>query len=148
MRTFLVFALTLIIFGCTLIPQRSLAQNEAIGRVANTLFVEGFGNGKWYSLNYDRLLSSNVALRVGFNFTPAVPVTLSYLLRVSSSDHIELGIGILPTFGASPALDGTAILGYRYQQPNGGLFIKAAITPFLGTSGITWWAGGAIGLTF
>jgi hypothetical protein len=142
MKTIFTMSCVIAALFCMALPKQSMAQSAR-----NTLFVEGLGNGGAYSLNYDRLLSPNVALRVGFNFVPAIPVTLSYLVNLGAANHIELGIGFLATLGERSGFLGTGILGYRYQEPNGGLFFKAGFTPFFG-NGFAPWVGVGAGFTF
>jgi hypothetical protein len=117
------------------------------------VFVELLGNGGLYSVNYERMLTDQLGLRVGyaawnspvlFEGTPSdryqtVPVSMSYLLG-RGERKLELGGGI--TFGqrAFDRSSGTgrdfsfrtltAIVGYRSQPREGGYLFRVGATPF------------------
>jgi hypothetical protein len=118
----------------------------------NAVFVELLGNGGLYSVNYERMLTDQLGLRVGFatwdspflsDGTPpdryeTLPVTMSYLLG-RGERKLELGGGI--TFGqrtfdrSSGGRDFsfrslTAIVGYRSQPREGGYLFRVGATPF------------------
>ncbi|MCW8803521.1 MAG: hypothetical protein OQK57_03910, partial [Ignavibacteriaceae bacterium] len=79
-----------ILFQCNAAGQTSTTNFKQ-----NQLYLELGGNGLVYSLNYERLLTENFALRAGFGYTPGlilvegtfiqIPVTASYLLGGQSS---------------------------------------------------------------
>lgn len=115
----------------------------------NQVYLELGGCGLTYSLNYERLLSENFALRGGIGVTPGwlfvdgtiftIPVTGSYLIGGGFS-NLELGIGAtyltttnieifgLPAGSTSlVAFDG--IIGYRGGNPNGGFIFRIAFNP-------------------
>jgi hypothetical protein len=77
-------------------------------RVPNTVYLEGFGPGLWYSLNYERLVIPDLAVRVGFSYLSLsvssgsstssavylnLPVTVSYLGLGSNHHMFEVGGG-------------------------------------------------------
>jgi hypothetical protein len=131
-----------------------LAQAGAARIARNAVSLELLGNGGLYSVNFERMLSDTLALRVGFatwnspaifyegtppdRFT-TVPVTMSYLLG-SGERKIELGGGV--TFGRATRnrfsderkdfsfSSLTAIIGYRSQPPGRGYLFRAGVTPF------------------
>jgi len=130
-----------------------LAQSAAAPAARNAVFVELLGNGGVYSVNYERLLTKKLGLRVGyarwngplfFDGSPpdrytTVPVTMSYLLGPEER-KLELGGGV--TFGRG-ILDHsnrdrreysfrslTAIVGYRSHPREGGYLFRAGLTPF------------------
>jgi hypothetical protein len=131
-----------------------LAQASAAPIARNAVFLELLGNGGLYSVNYERMLSDTLALRVGFatwnspalfyegtppdRFT-TVPVTVSYLLG-GGERKLELGGGV--TFGRetrnrfsgdkknSSFSSLTGIIGYRSQPPGRGYLFRAGVTPF------------------
>ena len=111
----------------------------------NSLFVEGFGAGVFYSLNYERMVLDQLGVRVGIGLMPIassrsadgfesaststdllvfVPVTASYVGIRSGRSALELGGGVTLLY-ASYALAGTsgpslvpmgvAMVGYRNQ---------------------------------
>ena len=129
------------------------AQVPEASPARNAVFVELLGNGGLYSVNYERMLTDQLGLRIGyaawdspllFEGTPpdryqTVPVTLSYLLG-RGERKLELGGGI--TFGQG-RLDRssdtgrdfsfrtlTAIVGYRSQPREGGYLFRVGATPF------------------
>jgi hypothetical protein len=119
----------------------------------NAVFLELLGNGGLYSVNYERLITEKLGIRVGyatwdaplfFDGSPpdrytTVPVTMSYLLGPQER-KLELGGGV--TFGRG-VLDRsnrdrreysfrsvTAIVGYRSHPSEGGYLFRAGVTPF------------------
>lgn len=150
MKSILTIASIVVVLCCTVSPQQTVAQSAS-----NTFYAEGLGNGyNFFTINYDRLVSRDVALRVGLNpISLAVPLTASYLIHLdNNANHIELGLGLTAFLQSREGITGTGIvgtgiLGYRYQQPNGGLFFKAAYTPFL-NGGLISWGGIGLGFTF
>jgi hypothetical protein len=117
----------------------------------NAVFVELLGNGGIYSLNYERMLTGQLGLRVGYaawnspfwsEVTPpnryqTVPVTMSYLLG-RGERKLELGGGITFGHGRFDRSSGrdfsfrtlTAIVGYRSQPREGGYLFRVGVTPF------------------
>lgn len=130
------------------------------GRTAfNTVFLELGGNALFYSLNYERVLPSDVALRAGFGYMSVsatsgtaggnasvltIPLTFSYLGVGGGSAKLELGAGATFTrFSASASSGfgdeieagafvpvGTFIAGLRLAPPGGGFNFKLGFTPF------------------
>jgi hypothetical protein len=149
MKSILTIASIVVVLCCTVSPQQTVAQSAR-----NTFYAEGYGNGyNFFTINYDRLVSSNVALRIGLNpISVAIPLTASYLIGLGGASNIELGLGLTAFLQSREGITGTGvvgtgILGYRYQEPNGGLFFKAAYTPFL-NGGLISWGGIGLGFTF
>jgi len=146
------------------------------GRSAkNVLFVEGLGNGLLYSINYERFVSDDVSLRIGFGYFGSgassdgtqttsgslitVPVLANYYLGginhklqlglgatfVNVSEQ-DVGSGIGSTFnGGGFSAGGTAVVGYRYIPVKGGFTFGIGFTPFFGTFGFIPWAGLSLG---
>lgn len=129
------------------------AQAPAVPASRNAVFVELLGNGGLYSLNYERMLTDHLGLRVGyaawdspllFEGSPpdryrTLPVSVSYLLGAGER-KLELGGGITfgrGTFDRSFATRRdfsfrslTAIVGYRSQPRGRGYLFRAGATPF------------------
>lgn len=134
------------------------AQSGAEPRTSeNAVYLELLGNGGPFSINYDRRVGEDVAVRIGFASWTAddlflgdeaktelvtVPLTVSWLPGAPSRG-IELGGGVL--LGSrkqdEPFEDGstsstfvslTGIVGYRWQPADGGWMFKIAFTPFFG----------------
>ena len=116
----------------------------------NSIYLEFLGNGGLYSVNYDRLFSDDVGVRIGFMYFEAdkfifandlqiliIPITLNYLIG-SGNHKLELGGGPLIAFASGRAsffglfegekrsgsrVGATATIGYRYQKSYGGLYL-------------------------
>lgn len=120
----------------------------------NTVYLELLGNGGYYSLNYDRIFEIKpkikISTRIGFTYFPDLfgngfrqvgPLTeVSILYSLFNNKHfLELGSGlsyfhqgymINPGYTYNEAvLFFIPRLGYRFQQPNGGLFFKIGFLP-------------------
>lgn len=117
----------------------------------NTVFAELAGNGFVYSVNYDRIFnltsSYKLAARMGVQVTNkfpltyyrtfCVPVELSGLYNLYNHKHfIEVGVGLSYLNSHDYFVNHTEEimllalrLGYRYQKPAGGLFVKVGFVP-------------------
>jgi hypothetical protein len=112
----------------------------------NALYVEAFGQGPYYSLNYDRIIRVGAkwsySLRAGFSIVAdgiSLPLGLN-AFTTPGNHHFELGLGMTPyvdhyrTFLAKNDLSDKYLyvvphVGYRYQKPEGGLFFTAGLMP-------------------
>jgi hypothetical protein len=162
-----------------LAPSVARAQYPKSERTAvNTVYLELGGNGLWYSLNYERILPQNIALRVGTSYMSmsassgtanasissfGVPLTASYLGLGGANHKFELGGGILFEKFSGQASSGfgekaeggglfpmaTFIAGYRYAPARGGFNFKLALTPVWHPDlGTFMWGGMAFGVGF
>ena len=143
----------------------------------NAMYVELGGNGLWYSLNYERLASPNVALRAGVSYmsvsaasgtasanvsSMGFPLTAAYLVGKGSS-KLEIGGGLLAEKFSGAASSGfgqkatgggfypmgTAVFGYRYAPVGGGFNFKLAFTPVYHPDlGFFPWGGLSFGFGF
>ena len=115
----------------------------------NQVYLELGGCGLTYTMNYERFLSHNFALRGGIGITPGwfvidgtiftIPITGSYLIGNGNS-KFELGLGAtyltttdievfgLPA-GSSSLIAFDGIIGYRGGSPNGGFIFRIAFNP-------------------
>jgi hypothetical protein len=119
---------------CVLASGSAFAQASRSGRpygadgdANNSFFIEGGGPGLLYSVNYERRMERDFALRVGFSYVGlsasasgggssgsasasifAVPVTASYLGVGSDTNSLELGVGATAVF-ASGSASGTGL---------------------------------------
>jgi hypothetical protein len=115
----------------------------------NSFYLELLGNGGLYSINYERNITSNTCIRIGFatwkvtdimsktymGRMTTVPVLASYYTGLKKS-HFEIGGGFLfgkenMYNGTNPILNLTLFIGYRYQPQNRGIIFRAGFTPFL-----------------
>jgi hypothetical protein len=157
--------------------ERAFAQGESHALRRNSVYVEAFGQGMLYSINYDYRIRPEISLRAGFtNWTvplflllingqaqvTAFPLMLNYLTGGGSS-HLEVGAGIMPTAisiqgseiflgseiqGSTTVVVGTATLGYRLQPPEGGFVFRVGLTPLFTTKGSIMSGGLSLGYAF
>lgn len=118
----------------------------------NTFFIEYFGMGKYYTINYDRILrikKQKFSGRIGFGYFPkypksniaaySVPFEINYLLG-RDDNYYEPGIGVSYLYAdnfyrnyLTMKNEYSKILywfikpaGYRYQPKNSGVFFKVS----------------------
>lgn len=150
---------SLIVAGVLLVPTGAYAQFYEAAKTSqppNKVYVEGFGSGGFYSLNYERTIAGGLTARIGAAFMPRVmseytaqvivPITISYLVGYDGH-HLEMGAGVTKQmYGrrrgrevSGPFQDREvagleympgALVGYRYQAPDGGWMFRATYTPF------------------
>jgi len=143
----------------------------------NTLFIELGGAAGIASFNYDRLLFEigekiSVSGRIGVssysdfykNTTPDLYLPLDIFgLYAFDVHHIELGLGLTFLNYAARDIDDLGLvqfiritevlfnpsLGYRFQKPEGGIFLRINCTPFIYGRPIIFsnWGGVSIGYT-
>lgn len=118
--------------------------SQEIKAPKNSLYLEVFGSGGLFSINYERRINSNLYGRLGVaNWTFAyetettlttIPVMITYLWG-EDKNHFEIAGGML--FGrkteddiSHQILDLIAFIGYRYQPPDNGLVFRVGFTPF------------------
>jgi hypothetical protein len=141
----------LVITVCLLISM-SDANSQDIKLSKNSLYFELLGNGGFYSINYERQVSSKLYGRIGFSTlqttntqyfggeetktrTTTFPVLMTYLSG-NGKNHLEIAGGMLfglvtETNVSSAIIDLTAFIGYRYQPPGGGFIFRIGFSPFL-----------------
>jgi hypothetical protein len=126
----------------------------------NSIYAEGLGAGVLWSLNYERLVINDLAVRVGFAYyafsasagdTSArasyalFPITASYIGIGGGAHSLELGAGAtiayvsaassslgLSASGAGVAGFGTVLVGYRLQPRRGGFQFRVGFSGFFG----------------
>ena len=138
----------------------------------NAIYAEVGGNGWPLSLNYERHIAGNFHVRVGAGLyladsgvyptdqhflVPIIPVMLQY--TIGGPHHWEFGAGVMiqcVTAGCeyySPpesctAVKATFLVGYRYEDEEGGLMYRAGLTPIVYESGLYYGAGMSVGWGF
>ncbi|MDB5007257.1 MAG: hypothetical protein JWQ84_675 [Mucilaginibacter sp.] len=136
-----------------------------------TVFLEIGGPGLALTVNYDTRYNDNNArdkwgyrvgagyYNTGANWVATVPFQINYLYGGRNS-FLELGAGttfvrsVGTTGGTTFQFDnitgfiGTATIGYRYQQENGGINFRIAFVPILYDDGLLFEGGVSIGYTF
>jgi hypothetical protein len=135
----------------------------------NNIYIEAFGSGGYYSINYDRMFTANMGGRIGYGYVSfpklfifpemtlsLIPVSFNYFIGEGNS-KLELGAGI--TFihgdvdwfgikGAGSFIFPNLNIGYRYQPAEGGLLFRIGFTPFFTRKGFQPWGGISIGSAF
>ena len=165
MKTSHFLLVTLLLFLIFLQPAYSQSK-------PNSVYFELIGNGGLYSINYDRLITDNVSGRIGFMYLSKldlifltvdniviIPVTLNYLIG-NGNNKFEIGAGIdyVNSSGGSlfgyktnvtvTQIFGTATIGYRYRQKDGGFLFRIGFTPIFGANGFQPLAGLSLGFSF
>jgi len=159
-------------------PAEAPAADAAPERTANNAaYIELLGAGLFYSLNYDRRIS-DFGLRLGLMYFSVssgvdsagqsasaswigIPLSVSYLGLGSQKHCFEIGAGVtihhfsagvstlgVDSTGSATTVLGHAILGYRYQPLNGGFFLRAGLTPIIGSGVFLPWPHVGLGATF
>jgi hypothetical protein len=147
---FLVFLLTPLFYTF------GMNVNDTIKVKRNTVYLEGFGNGGLYSLNYDRILYYRPKLKVssragfgiisGFDFI-SFPVEVNLIrgdenclelgLSASYIKGLQKGTIFEPDFDnfvgdyISSSIYGSLRIGYRYQRKEGGFTFRIGFTPLI-----------------
>jgi len=126
----------------------------------SAIYLELFGSGILYSLNYDYRFADFFAVRAGLEYIPltsnngdaslsvslfAIPLMAYYLLNYNSV-NLELGVGAtIFTGNISLSIKNSGIsgnssgvmpvgdIGFRFEPKTGGFMFKIAYTPFLET---------------
>ena len=142
----------------------------------NAIYIELAGPGVLYSVNYEHHLTKNLSIRTGFSIWSidsldlmaiqiknlkfrSFPLMVNYLIGKGAS-HLELGLGIQPTFlkgdfdtfyfirandsGKGKSILGLSTIGYRYQKVEGGLIFRIGISPAFNSSGVNKAVGASI----
>jgi len=131
-------------------------KSQDIAKKTNTLYAEIAGiSGTPISIQYDRIINKKenylVDVTMGFgyfqfskNWNPIIgfPISLNFA-NGQFNHHFEFGIGLTYNSGmpqqkiedfpaeSEKAFWATLRLGYKYQKPEGGLFIRAGFTPLI-----------------
>ncbi len=128
-------------------------------RYKNSIDIEAFGHGGYYSINYERIFLNKSKFKlsgqVGFQYIKGltIPVSINQLTSFGNH-HLEFGIGHSVIFlgpPTGPELIILAKLCYRYQKPNGRLLFKVGFTPFIPYrvfKGFFPWGGITFGFNF
>jgi hypothetical protein len=165
---------------CAIIVVLLFSSHMAFGQDSrsanNSLYLELLGNGGLYSLNYDRMLTNNVGVRLGvsrFGFDAATldqdldahakisVSTLTFMTNylVGKGKHcLELGVGAMGVFASADVdgvggvsgegFSGTGTIGYRIQPLDGGFLFRVGFTPAYNKDGFSSWIGISLGAAF
>jgi hypothetical protein len=135
----------------------------------NSIQLELFGHGLFYSVNYERILINRenykTTAQAGFAWYPPatdlrefwVPVSLNELVSFNQH-HIEFGLGTVFTNEEMQRLTGentrdwstflTGRVGYRYQKPNGRFIFRIGFTPLYELDGKEFHPSGVLALGY
>lgn len=137
------------------------AYPDAHARTAlNSINIEGLGPGLLYSVNYERLVINDLAVRLGFSYTSwgastgsssaslswlTFPITASYIGIASGNNALELGGGATLIYasgsgcgltscgsGSGIGVWGSVFAGWRVQPPNGGFQFRLGLSVLIG----------------
>lgn len=114
----------------------------------HTVYADVNSRGPVYTINYDRIFHQGekiaYAYHIGFHWLHdevGIPLGLS-LITGKYNHHAELSVTVMPYIDRANYLfrEGnisdkylyiTPGLGYRFQKPGGGLFMKALVAPII-----------------
>lgn len=153
----------------------ALCQQTNTTAVSRSTVYAGFDSkDMYYSVNYDHIFHTNGKLsysyRIGVSVLKdafAVPLGI-HLFTGAGSHHAEFSLTLIPYVDHAAGFAGSNDqsdkylyvepgIGYRYQQPGGGFFLRAVVTPilFLDPPSDDFWnmdpklyAGGNIGIGY
>ncbi len=162
----------LIIVFFSLLLTGSFAQRDSLSK--HSIYAEGAGPGGYWSLNYEytiQLASSfRLSPRIGFStlhlkdftqrFNPNFRFPVGVHLTYGNKHRAEFGVG--ETFSSVVRYDAESlgakrflelhtyfVIGYRYQPPLGGIFLRAFYSPILEfNQRYRHWGGVSIGYSF
>lgn len=172
MKTILILLFGIITFFLN--PAVAQSSMDSIKISKNTIYLEAFGNGGIYSINYDRIVFSKklfkISGRVGVSYIPYplsytniffYPTELNFLC--GKKHYGELGIGYTPVFRLYKKnlfkiydfYSYTGIrIGYRFQKNEGGFFVRAGLmyviklfNDYSNNKGLPLWFGLGLGYT-
>lgn len=153
-------------------PAPYLGDTTPTGPAWNSIYAEALGTGLVYTLNYERLLSQSFGLRLGFGYLPvsaekkngttvsesatSAPLTLSWFPFGASSSKLEIGAGLsyidltksVRGFPQVNSIGYAGIIGYRYEDEDGGFLFRAGFTPIILLGGFYAWGGASVGYAF
>ncbi|NIT60916.1 MAG: hypothetical protein GWN00_33325 [Aliifodinibius sp.] len=149
MKTLTLYSLLVLLLLGQTVTAQNIEESDKRSRT-QSFYMEFLGSAAVYSLNYDRLISEHFGFRVGLGFLDGiygeridfigVPVLLNYLIKVSDSHNLELGLGIsmlkFRKFTENPdevdefRIAETMSIGYRYQPRNKSFIFRITFTPF------------------
>lgn len=147
---FIVLLLFILFFEETALSQNvSEATTKSVLLKKNTIYGEILGSAfSFYNISFDRIIyhkeNRKISLAIGTQYQAksyfggndwmtSISPQINYLQ--GTQHHLELGVGYvyLASVSGIRFTDGVwgipLRIGYRYQKPEGGIFIKAAYTP-------------------
>ncbi|MBL0331673.1 MAG: hypothetical protein IPP08_10865 [Chlorobiota bacterium] len=105
-------------------------------KTKNTIYFGLLGNTPIFSINYDRIISKHISLKLGIGSLITISLigypinlTLNYFTNLLNSGA-EYSLGISRVLGVDGNQSFEIIsfgINYRYQSKNGGLFFKTGV---------------------
>ncbi len=147
----------------------SVAYSQQKDKAKNLTYAEIFGNGLFFSVNYERIISENLSVRVGLgnvygssasnsgehHSLESFPLAMiNYLIEIYGNNYFEIGAGGLiaasgfsffNTYETTFAIVPTIAAGYRYSPADRGFFFSITIDLFSADYTYPW---GGIGVGF
>jgi len=135
----------------------------------NNIYAEFFGLGGMYSINYERLFTENVVMRLGATYLPPVrstdfyhmamlPLGFYYLLGgVQNKLELGFGGGYYVRYNSDKTAEGLDwkvrgaffySIGYRYQPSSAGFMFRIAAQLVGSGDSVQPWGGLALGYSF
>lgn len=155
----LIAAAVIVLVGLHVVPAHAQDQGTVPTYASEAVYLELGGPTGVASLNYDRLLAEQWALRVGLEvdgsgshwseWYPQVPLTVSRV-HFYGAHGVELGGGAVLTFPTRRdhrLLELVLHTAYRRQVSSSGLFLRTELLTMPGDNWFTW-AGLGVGYAF
>ena len=142
----IILKITLILSFIPFIYSQENSDEEQLN--TNSIYLEAFGSGSIWSLNYDKIIKRHESFlnsfTIGVEYVPkslnfgegafyGLPLSYNWLIG-KKNHHFEFGTGLTFLYlddRYSPidnfSVFGAPKIGYRYQRKQGGLFFKANI---------------------
>ena len=149
--------------------QSDSTHTDTVITAPNAVFFEFGGPAIFYSINYDRMVSTDFGFRVGISNIPSssylengvlgtlmfpiflnwYPRALSQWLEFDAGLVIQSGKFILdyPDITAQGSFYSVGI-GYHYQPPDGGFLLRMTLTPLFFSNQTYVWCGASLGWAF
>lgn len=160
-----IFVLTLaVVIMSTLLAGQEKPAEPLTRKGLNSVYVEVLGNALILSLNYEKMLTDTLGVRVGGMALPlddkfgGAGTAMVTGLWGDGNFCLEMGLGVMALIGVNTGFLGddnrsslfavTGTIGVRYQPKLKGLVLRLGFTPFLVSDGAGPWVGASIGYSF
>ncbi len=155
-QIFILICLFLLVYSC-MYSQRS--RHSRYNPASNTVYVEFFGSsGGIYNVGFDKSIkikaNNKIALGAGIEYLHAMTAEHLDVLTFSpqasyiygNTHHFEVGVAVVIDV-INTELKVPFRIGYRYQQDEGGFFLRGGINPMVANGYFSPYGGIAIGWT-
>lgn len=126
----------------------------------NNIFIEAYGNGILYTINYEREIINDFTFRIGYGNInlQSIPVLVNYHYKLSEGNSIMIGFGAVKLNWNDDFLYkdeagtknwiNTAVLAYNINSQKKGINFRFAFTPFIIDGTFLPYGGISIGYSF